>query len=103
MVWKNNNYKVYYNLINIRKWNINSYNLKFVISAIKNVSISSNNRQLVYSIDLVSEEAYENSKMFVSHAYKESIENIMNSVLTTYLKTKKIIILHPLSEPLDIE
>ena len=34
----------------------NSYNLKFVISAIKNVSISSNNRQLVYSIDLVSEE-----------------------------------------------
>ena len=67
----------------------NFYNLKFVISAIKNVSISSNNRQLVYSIDLVSEEAYENSKMFVSHAYKESIENIMSSVLTTYLKTKK--------------
>lgn len=66
-----------------------SFTTKFVITGVNNIHPSDSGRELAYFIELDSEEAFVNAKTKVSHAYYDSIENIMENILQDYLKTDK--------------
>ena len=53
------------------------FKMEYVISAIKDISVNSTNRQLVYVIDLVSKEAFNNAKTRISKAYSTNIEEMI--------------------------
>lgn len=65
------------------------FKMEYVISAIKDISVNSTNRQLVYVIDLVSKEAFNNAKTRISKAYSTNIEEMIVDVAKKYLKTDK--------------
>lgn len=69
------------------------FDCEFIISGITDIRTNDNARQLLYKIDLVSKEAFNNAKLRVSHAYYDSVENIIQSIITDYLKSDKNLIL----------
>jgi len=67
----------------------NKYKVEFVITAIKDVLISEDNRHTVYNIELASKEAYLNSLELVSKAYVWPVERIITDIVDLNLKSKK--------------
>ncbi|CAB5221162.1 hypothetical protein UFOVP247_96 [uncultured Caudovirales phage] len=63
--------------------------LKFIISGIEKLTADDAGRSMTYLIQLDSFEAYVNAKTKISHAYKDSVEEIIKSILQDYLKTDK--------------
>ena len=59
--------------------------LKFVISAIKDIVVADDARNVMYAIELVSVEAFTNAKTRVSHAYNEDIETMIQDVYEKYI------------------
>ena len=73
---------------NDKNGNRNIKNLKFVISAIKDIKTDDQARTSVFAIDLVSIEAFINAKTRVSHAYKDTIENMIKSIYGEYVTSR---------------
>jgi hypothetical protein len=71
------------------QFELNTYKSSFVISAIRDITSTDSGRQLIYNVELVSEEAYRNAKVRVSKAYFDNVEEIMKDILKEYIKTKK--------------
>lgn len=71
-----------------------TYTAEFVVSAIRDIIVNDGGRQLIYSIDLVSKEAFNNAKTRVSKAYYDNVEAIIRDLLKSYLKTDKDLILY---------
>lgn len=66
--------------------------LQFVITAIKDIKMSDDTRKMLYVIELASIEAFYNSKVKVSHAYYDKIEEIIKQVFSTYIQTNTDIV-----------
>jgi hypothetical protein len=71
-----------------------TFTMEFVVSAIKDIIVGDQGRQMVYSIDLVSKESFLNAKTRISRAYYDDIESMIRSVLKDYLKSEKDLILY---------
>ena len=80
-----------------------SYTADFVVDSIRDILVSDGGRQLVYSIDLVSKEAFRNAKVRVSKAYYDNVENIVRDLLTSYIKTDKDLVLYSNGDKPDDE
>lgn len=78
-----------------------TYTAEFVISAIRDIMVNDGGRQLIYSIDLVSKEAFNNAKTRVSKAYYDNVESIIRDLLKSYLKSSKDLVLYDTKENLD--
>lgn len=78
-----------------------TYTAEFIVSAIRDILVSDGGRQLVYSIDLVSKEAFKNAKIRVSKAYFDDVENIVRDLLRSYLKSDKDLVLYADGETSD--
>lgn len=72
----------------------NTYTAEFVVSAIRDIIVNDGGRQLVYAIDLVSKEAFNNAKSRVAKAYYDNVENIISDIVKNYLKSDKDLILY---------
>lgn len=57
----------------------------FVITSIKDISISDDARQTTYVIEMASLQAFESVKGRVSHAYYDTIEDMISKIYSTYL------------------
>ena len=75
-----------------------TYTAEFVVSAIRDIIVNDGGRQLIYSIDLVSKEAFENAKTRVSKAYYNNVESIIRDILKSHLKSSKDLILYDTKE-----
>ena len=75
-----------------------TYTVEFVVSAIRDIIVNDGGRQLIYSIDLVSKEAFNNAKTRVSKAYYDNVEAIVRDLLKSYLKSSKDLILYDTAE-----
>ena len=80
-----------------------TYTAEFVVSAIRDILVNDGGRQLIYSIDLVSKEAFNNAKTRVSKAYYENVENIIRDLLKSYVKSSKDLIIYDQKEIIDNE
>jgi hypothetical protein len=63
--------------------------LKFVMTSIKEITISEDGRQQLYVMELASTEAFTNVKTIVSHAYNDNIEEMIKSVYNDYVVKEK--------------
>ena len=59
--------------------------LTFIISAIKDIEVSKDGRTMAYSMELASWDAFVNAKTRVSHAYYDTIENMIENVYKDYI------------------
>ena len=69
----------------------------FVITSIKDINISDDARQATYVIELASFQAFANVKARVSHAYYDTIEQMIQNVYSTYIARNL-----PNTKPLNI-
>lgn len=68
----------------------------FVIVSIKDIAISDDARNTTFVIELASQQAFESVKGRVSHAYYDTIENMIQNVYSTYL-TRSVSVPKPLN------
>lgn len=66
-------------------------NLRFVISAIKDISYNDTARHTMYAIELASVEAFINAKTRVSHAYETDIQTMIQKVYDEYVRSVKVL------------
>jgi hypothetical protein len=59
--------------------------LTFVISAIKEISVDDDGRNMTFIMQLISYDAFINAKTRVSHAYNENIETMIKKVYDDYI------------------
>lgn len=69
---------------------------RFVITAIKEINVSDDARQMLYVMELASEEAFINTKTKVSHAFYEDIEGMITRIYTDYIVGKGVVNIKPL-------
>jgi len=65
------------------------FELKFVIVSVEKIVVDDAGRSMAYVMQLDSVEAFVNAKTKISKAYKDTIEKMIESIVTEYLKSDK--------------